>query len=192
VDGLKALDPKRPIREADITNAMLRIADSLAYVAAARHVYVVVDDAEDKNARLFMKAKNNLAPDKHGLRYTVGLRRVGHDPDLAEEIWAPHVIWHNGYVEITATEAMQAEADQKDSPRKDAKDILLNRLSAGPAYSADLIDEAKAHGISEKTLRRAGKDLGVIIKREDASDNKSPWQWRLPPSDTGRRHGCED
>ena len=29
-------------KKADVTNAMLRIADSLAYVAAARHVYVVV------------------------------------------------------------------------------------------------------------------------------------------------------
>jgi len=59
-------------KKADVTNAMLRIADSLAYVATARHVYVVVDDAEDKSARLFVKAKNNLAPDKHA---------TGIDPD---------------------------------------------------------------------------------------------------------------
>ena len=37
-------------KKADVSNAMLRIADSLAYVAAARHVYVVVDDAENGEA----------------------------------------------------------------------------------------------------------------------------------------------
>jgi hypothetical protein len=47
------------------------IADSLAYVAAARHVYVVVDDSENEKARLLVKAKNNLAPDKHALRFMV-------------------------------------------------------------------------------------------------------------------------
>jgi hypothetical protein len=41
---------------------MLRIADSLAYVAAARHVYFVADDAEVESRRLFVKAKNNLSP----------------------------------------------------------------------------------------------------------------------------------
>ena len=49
-------------KKADVTNAMLRIADSLAYVAAARHVYVVVDDAENDKARLFVKAKIPLHP----------------------------------------------------------------------------------------------------------------------------------
>jgi RecA-family ATPase len=48
-------------KKADVTNAMLRIADSLAYVAAARHVYVVVDDSENEKARLFVKAKKNVA-----------------------------------------------------------------------------------------------------------------------------------
>src|SRR5215475_7329740 len=94
-------------KKADVTNAMLRIADSLAYVAAARHVYVVVDDAENDKARLFVKAKNNLAPDKHALRFMVGTRMVGNDPD-AGEIWAPYVLWDSEHVEVTATEAMEA------------------------------------------------------------------------------------
>jgi putative DNA primase/helicase len=179
-------------KKADITNAMLRIADSLAYVAAARHVYVVVDDTEIEHARLFVKAKNNLAPDKHGLRYSIGLRKVGHDDELNEEIWAPHILWHNEYVEITATQAMQAETAKKDTPRKDAKEILQSRLSAGPAYATDLIDEAKARSISESTLRRAAKDLGIIFEREDRYDPKSPWRWHLPRAGNGRWRDSQD
>jgi hypothetical protein len=88
-------------KKSDVTNAMLRIADSLAYVAAARHVYVVVDDPENDKGRLFVKAKNNLAPDKHALRFMVGTQMVGHDPDTQAEIWAPHVIWDSKHVEVT-------------------------------------------------------------------------------------------
>jgi AAA domain len=42
----------------DIKSALLRVSDSIAYVAAARHVYAVLDDPEDKNSKLFVKAKN--------------------------------------------------------------------------------------------------------------------------------------
>ena len=59
-------------KKADVTSAMLRIADSLAYVAAARHVYVVVEDPNVEGRRLFVKAKNNLAPDKAALPYVIG------------------------------------------------------------------------------------------------------------------------
>src|SRR5262245_10872058 len=38
-------------KKADVTNAMLRIADSLDYVTAARHVYVVMDEPDSQQAR---------------------------------------------------------------------------------------------------------------------------------------------
>ena len=97
-------------KKADVTNAMLRIADSLAYVAAARHVYVVVDDVEVEHRRLFVKAKNNLSPDNNALSYMTGARKVGEDEETGEEIFAPHIIWGAEHVKVTATEAMQAEA----------------------------------------------------------------------------------
>jgi hypothetical protein len=56
-------------KKSDVKEAMLRIADSLAFVAASRHAYVVLDDSENSR-RLFVKAKNNLAPDMAALSYT--------------------------------------------------------------------------------------------------------------------------
>ena len=47
-------------KKADVASAMLRISDSLAYVAAARHVYVGVNDPEIEGQRLFVKAKNDF------------------------------------------------------------------------------------------------------------------------------------
>src|SRR5262249_11591904 len=55
-------------KKTDVTNAMLRISDSLAFVATARHCYVVIDDSENKR-KLFVKAKNNVAPDTKALAF---------------------------------------------------------------------------------------------------------------------------
>src|SRR5262249_40261836 len=78
----------------DVKSALLRVSDSIAYVAAARHVYAVVDDPEDKNSKLFVKAKNNLARDTKALRYGMGVKTVGHDAKLDVDIVAPYIVWH--------------------------------------------------------------------------------------------------
>jgi putative DNA primase/helicase len=167
-------------KKADVTNAMLRIADSLAYVAAARHVYVVVDDTEVDKRRLFVKAKNNLAPDKKALSYMTGLRKVGIDEETKKEIFAPYVLWGAEHVEITANEAMQAEAggSRGRTERREAKEFLLDRLADGPVKKEDLEAEGEAQDISKATLRRAKKDLGIISKKGTGIDSK--WTWELP------------
>ena len=149
-------------KKADVTNAMLRIADSLAYVAAARHVYVVVDDAENDKARLFVKAKNNLAPDKHALRFMVGTRHVGNDPDTNVEIWAPHVLWDSEHVEVTATEAMEAAEGggrRCTSPAQGGRGVSQVETGRRPSPSAnDIEEEAKARlhfSIASAATRKA-------------------------------------
>jgi hypothetical protein len=101
-------------KKVDITNALLRISDSLAFGAAARHVYGVVPDPEN-NRKLFVRAKNNLstASKDKALAYHFGARIVGNDPNNGKEIWAPHILWEPNYVDVTATEAMQAAVDNR-------------------------------------------------------------------------------
>jgi hypothetical protein len=161
----------------DIKSALLRVSDSIAYVAAARHVYAVLDDPEDKNSKLFVKAKNNLAPDKKALRYGMGVRKVGHDAKLGVDIEAPFIVWHSQHVEITANEAMAAAGGH--TAKREAKEFLLKRLEAGPVASDDVLEEAKQEGIAEKTLRSAKKELGIRSRREGGS--AGTWFWELPP-----------
>jgi putative DNA primase/helicase len=168
-------------KKADVTNAMLRVSDSLAYVAAARHVYVIVDDGENEKMRLFVKAKNNMAPDKNALRFGVGSRLVGNDPDTDAEIWAPHVEWDSHTVEVTATEAMEAaEGGGRGHVRKEAEEFLRTRLASGPVHIDDVEEEAKANGISlNGALKRARKKLGVQAWKEKGKlDGR--WFWELP------------
>jgi putative DNA primase/helicase len=161
----------------DIKSALLRVSDSIAYVAAARHVYAVLDDPEDKNSKLFVKAKNNLARDTKALRYGMGVKAVGYDDRLGVDITAPYIIWHPQHVKITANEAMQAAGGH--TAKREAREFLLERLEAGPRKSDDIIEEAKQESIAEKTLRRAKKELGVKARREGGSDGT--WFWELPP-----------
>jgi len=159
----------------DVKSAMLRVSDSIAYVAAARHVYAVLDNPEDKDTKLFIKAKNNLAPDTKALRYGIGVQVVGRDQKLGVDIDAPFIVWHSQYVEMTANEAMAAAGG---STAKRAREFLQERLRSGPVKADDLVEEAKQEGISFATLRRAKKELG-IKSRKGGFDGE--WIWELPP-----------
>jgi hypothetical protein len=162
----------------DIKSALLRVSDSIAYVAAARHVYAVLDDPDDKDCKLFVKAKNNLARDTKALRYGISVKTVGHDAKLGVDINAPYIIWHPQHVEITANEAMQAAGGH--TAKREAREFLLDRLEAGPVKGDDLIEEAKQEGIAEKTLRRAKKELGIKSQKTRGAIDGA-WTWELPP-----------
>jgi DNA polymerase len=165
----------------DVKSALLRILDSVSYVAAARHVYAVLKDPEDKDSRLFLKAKNNLGDDADtkGLRYGFSTKEVGYDDRLKTEIIAPFVVWHSEHVDLTADEALAAAGDHYEAGET-AKDFLLKRLASGPVLATEILEEAKANDIAVRTLKRAKKKLGIDSVRQDPGDNKSPWVWALP------------
>jgi putative DNA primase/helicase len=89
-------------KKVDVTNALLRISDSLAFGATARHCFAVVDDPENKR-KLVVGGKNNLARyNIPALAYNFGVREVGTDPETGEPIRAPHILWHAKHVDVTA------------------------------------------------------------------------------------------
>jgi putative DNA primase/helicase len=144
-----------------------------------------LDDAENKDMRLFVKAKNNLAPDKHALRYGIGVKVVGHDEEIGVDIPAPYVVWSDQHVEITATQAMEAEADRRGGGAlKAATSFLSEQLGEGPVLKTSIEEAAEANGISTATLRRAYDKLGVkAFKEKGIKDGK--WLWKLPDPEGG-------
>jgi putative DNA primase/helicase len=177
-------------KKTDVNNAMLRISDSLAFAATARHCYVVVDDLEN-DRRLFVKAKNNLAPDTKALSYGVNTVNVGNDEKTGKAIWAPRVAWGLEHVEITATQAMEAEASGRSSanPREAAKTFLTNMLVAGPVAKSEIEEAADANCIAVATLKRAKAELGIIAKK---SGLKGGWTWQLPAQQTPHKRDHND
>jgi putative DNA primase/helicase len=165
-------------KKVEIDNALARVADSLAF---GRHCFVVTDDPEN-NRKLFVKAKNNLAPDIKALSFTTELvRHASIDHRDGGTIEAPRLVWGYEHVEISATQAMRAEVDgtAARNPRKEAKDFLLKILTenGGSMLQKDVEDHAGGEGISLITLRRAKTELGVISKKQGMGGG---WVWSLP------------
>jgi putative DNA primase/helicase len=173
-------------KKEDVKSALLRVSDSIAYVAAARHVYAVFDDPDDRDSKLFVKAKNNAAADQdnRALRYSFGVKTVGHDPKLDKDIVAPFIVWHSEHVDVTANEAMAAAGGQSSSIKREAREFLLDRLADGPVPVSDLFEEAAQNGISKITLKRAKKDLG-IVSRKTPGKMDGEWTWELPSRGEG-------
>jgi DNA polymerase len=173
-------------KKIDITNVMLRVSDSLAYVAASRHVYGIVDDAENKR-KLFIKGKNNLAPrDQATLAFSFAVKEVGPCKRTGKPVSAPYITWHPEPVDVTALEAMSAAAENKSPGVRDrAKRLLRSLLAEEPAGAKIILETGKEHGISDKTLRRAAQELDVEIKKEGPVVNgERTWIWRLPKKET--------
>jgi putative DNA primase/helicase len=169
-------------KKIDVTNALLRISDSLAFGAVARHVYGVIDDTENER-KLFVRAKNNVAAKTKNktLAYRFGARMVGKDEDTGDDIMAPYVLWEPQYVDVTAVEAMQSAVESKSpAARDEAKKFLSDILAKGPVLKTEIEEAAEANGIAEKTLYHAKSDLKVIAVK-DRTKHEGKWTWELPP-----------
>ncbi len=81
-----------------------------------------------------------------------------------------------GRTDHTAGDLLGAPLDGDErSARDEAVQFLDAKLAEGPIRSKELIGSAKDAGISETTLRRAKKELG--IKVDQKTDG---WYWSLP------------
>ena len=148
--------------------AMHRIAGSLAMVAAARAAWWVVEDRDDEDRRLFLRAKMNLCKDAGGLAYRV-VDDGGH----------PRIVWEPGRVDITADEYL-AEPDGSGKVEK-AEDWLRKELSSGPVASAELMARAKRDRHAWRTVKRARGNLPEIEVRQ----TRIGWEWvliEIPPA----------
>ena len=89
---------------ANATKALHRFIGSIAFIGAPRMAFAVIEDADDKDRRLMLAAKNNLAVLSQGLAFK--LRQT----IIAKGIVASRVDWDAEPVTITANEALAAEA----------------------------------------------------------------------------------
>jgi hypothetical protein len=82
---------------------------------------------------------------------------------------------------VVAETAIPPKANTTPSQRQIARDFLKEKLREAPRMALEILGEAGEAGISERTLRRAARDVGVVAYRGHgpAADRKS-WAWRIP------------
>ena len=150
-------------------NAIYRVANSLAFTAAARSVLGVAPDPEHDGRNLLLSVKINVAAKPAGLGYRV----VDLDgPDSGVVRWDDEP--------VTVDAATVFGPARPDSPEmSEAKEFLRVVLGSGERVAQrDVVDEAAERGIKEHTLRRAAKSLGVKFERQGFGRG-GVWYWSL-------------
>jgi len=151
--------------------AINAVTGSLAYVAAARTVFIAIEEPET-DRRLLLPVKSNLAAPPPGLGYSL------HETITSKGIVASRVVWDSQPVLVTANEALRASNSGSTSSKlQEAEQFLHERLANCPASVDELFEEAKRQGIAEITLRRAGIRLNVVKTK---TGFRGGWTWSLP------------
>jgi hypothetical protein len=159
--------------------ALYRAAGSLAFAAAARAVWLVSSDREDKRRRLFLPVKNNLAEALTGLAYRI-------EGDAAREVG--RIVWESRPIELSADDALailSPEEREQRHAREEAKEWLLETLGKEAIWTKDLQTLAKENGHSWQTVRRALRDIDAQ-KRKRGGGKDAKWYWRLAAGDEAR------
>lgn len=141
----------RHLNKGDGRNPLNRGGGSIGIVAAARSGLLVGKDPEDHQRRVLAVAKANLAALAPSLAY-----RIVRDGPSVRSQW-------EGESPYTANDLL-GEPDQLDgglSATGQAMAWLALQLSGGERPSRQVVDAAKAAGISAKVLQEARKRLGV-------------------------------
>lgn len=171
---------------------------SIGFSACARSSLLVVDEEEDvvgedgeptgerelTGSKLLTVAKGNLAAPKgrETLKLKLEPKTLDHPHD---EITVARVKWE-GVKEVTARELWQdtKPKQQQAKQRVAAADFIKNamrdpkdRTEFRDRLATEIEAEAEAAGISERTLRRAKKELGIeSVQRKGSAD----WWWVIP------------
>jgi putative DNA primase/helicase len=151
-------------------SAMYRATGSLAFVAAARAVFIVTRDQDDPDRRLFLPIKNNLGTDREGFAYRV----------IQADNGAPIVDWEDEAVTISADDALAVLSNEDKTKRQDAISFLERKLKDRHVDSEELFKSAESCGISRSTLNRAKSELGVDSFK---TGFEGGWAWRLKQED---------
>jgi putative DNA primase/helicase len=137
---------------------------SVDFVAAARSVLLAGSAPNDRDLHALIHNKSNLA-------------KLG--PSLGYEIQNGRFLWV-GETSLTARDLLAAETPMQEvSAVEEAEKFLVDLLAAEPLPANDVLAAANQAGIAERTLKRAKKNAGIVIKREGFGRG-SYVLWSLP------------
>lgn len=152
--------------------AMYRGAGSIALTGVARIEMIAGHHPEDPDMRLMAQAKNNLVAKPPALSYEIRSVGTSKERDRARFEWGE-------YDRSLNAEHIVAAPKEKDTTERDtAKELLLEALADGPVEKTRVEQMAEARSISQRTLYRAMRDLGVRSKTKGFGKDRVAW-WSI-------------
>lgn len=131
---------------------------SIDFTAAARSILVVGRIQDEPTVRVIAQGKNSLAPEGKSIAFEL-------DPE--------HGFQWKGACEITVDELLSG-GGQVQTKTMQMEDELKKMLNSGEVSAETIRLRADELGISERTLKIAKKNLGIVsAKRSDQ------WYWKL-------------
>jgi hypothetical protein len=147
--------------------AIYRTMGSMAFVAAVRSAWGVVADPAERERRLLLPIKSNIAADPGGLAYGIATGSDG----------SARVAWEPGRVDISADVALGGAGHAGPTELDDAKRWLTDLLADGGLPAREVEAAARDAGYTTATLRRAKAALQVDSRKADFGGG---WIWVLP------------
>jgi hypothetical protein len=151
---------------------LYRVQGSIAFTAVARSVLLAAKDPEDPAQYVLAVVACNLAALAASLRYR--LTPASEIPGIATVSW-------EGESAHKATDLIADGGEDERGAKEEAKEFLRHLLGTGEVPSQEVFRLAKRESISERTLWRAKKDLGVKWRREGYGRD-AKYFWLLPDS----------
>lgn len=156
------------LSKGDQRAALHRPGGSIAFVAAARIVLCLAADPADADRRVLAGLKSNLAPLPASLAFRLPEGRLE---------------WEHGAVALDAETLLQSgPAPQDRGEQTDAERVIRDLLadhSQWPLDAREAIAAGQAHGISDRTMRRTARALGIRIRRLGFGAG-GRWSWHQP------------
>ena len=154
------------------SKACYRTMGSLAFPAAARTVWLVSPDptpaafceSRSGGRRLFIPVKHNLLKNPSALAFAI----EGNE-----------VLFDNQPVDITADDVFANKSQRQEGELQLAIEFLEEIFESVSSIAAkEIFKQAKIEGYSEKTIRRAKKQLKIISYKDSDEDGNTVWFWK--------------
>jgi hypothetical protein len=157
----------RHLNKAAGGNPLYRGGGSIGIIGAARSGLLVGRDPDNPDRRILASTKANLARTPASLTYALEIGPTG----------GLRVGWI-GESSHTAEVLLAARPDEEDrGALQEAVEVLQAILANGARLVNDVKREAKAAGVSERSLFRAKAVMGVKSSKQTFSGK---WEWVLP------------
>jgi hypothetical protein len=174
----------RHLNKATGGKAIYRGGGSIGIIAAARVGMIVAQDPNDDRGSILACSKNNVAEKPRSLKFQL-------DPTHHQVC---RVAW-TGTSDCEADDLLNAaNTPEEKTANNEAVEFLRNYLSEGPQPGKSILRDAKAQGIPEFAIRKAGTILKVQTYR-DGFGKQQIGYWHLPetgPSQTNPQPSEQD